>query len=110
MGMLYITNRNPEAHTDRFDGVDYVFPPGQKVVLSQEAATHMFGVGLADKTDTLVRLGKGSRYDPATRSFKEHPDDVRWLANFVVTRAMMVEESQALPVIPRAGPQELEIA
>ena len=55
--MLTVTNRNNFDFTGRFDGTDYNFPAKATVAVPDDAARHIFGVGVADKTDTLVRHG-----------------------------------------------------
>ena len=95
--MLFVENRNEFHHTDAFDGRTYQFPPGQKVMLSLEAAQHMFGVGQADKTSVMHRLGWGFTYDPVTRGFGEDHEAVKKLKNFVFTKAKLVEEQDVPP-------------
>jgi len=55
--MLTVTNGNEFNFAGRFDGVDFSFPAGKTTALPEDAAKHIFGVGLADKTDVLVRHG-----------------------------------------------------
>jgi hypothetical protein len=106
---IFVTNRNDFFHADRFDGVDYAFPPQEKVAVSVEAATHMLGFNVKDKTDTLVRLGWASKYDTVAKRTVEDPDGVKKLARFVFTRAVMVEERLDTPAAP-AAVDEPEIA
>ena len=54
--MIGVKSRK-EVIKGRYDGQDYVFKPGVTVALSEEAATHIFGYGLDDKTRALIRLG-----------------------------------------------------
>jgi hypothetical protein len=89
--MLFVINKNNFHHEDRFNGQDYLFPPGEKVMLSMEAAQHMFGLGLEDKTSVMHRKGWSFKYDAATHSFTEDADAVTKLKNFVFTRAKLVE-------------------
>lgn len=96
--MLFCENRNSFHHEDRYAGEDYVFPPGQKVMLTMEAAQHMFGVGLPDKTGVMHRLGWAFKYNPQTRAFDEDKDAVTKLKNFVFTKARIVEaQADAAP-------------
>ena len=55
--MLTVTNGNDFNFAGRFNGVDFAFPAGKTTALPEDAAKHIFGVGLADKTDVLVRHG-----------------------------------------------------
>jgi hypothetical protein len=41
----------------RFDGENYAFVPEKATVLSLEAATHIFGLGVEDKRQALNMLG-----------------------------------------------------
>lgn len=41
----------------RYDGKDYEFKRGITVACPDEAATHIFGYGLDDKSRALIRLG-----------------------------------------------------
>lgn len=91
--MLFCVNHNNFHHEDRYAGVDYAFPPGEKVMLSREAAEHMFGVGLPDKTPVMHRLGWAFKYNPETRQFDEDKDAVTKLKNFHFTKAKVVEET-----------------
>lgn len=55
--MLTVTNKNNFDFDGRYNGVDYRFPQGKTVAVPDDAAKHIFGVGLGDKTDVLVRHG-----------------------------------------------------
>jgi hypothetical protein len=94
MGNLFVTNKNDFVHEDRYDGEDYRFPPNERILISTDAATHFFGWNLVDKTDTLVRLGWATRYDPAAKNFIEDAEGVKKLARFVFEEAVTVPKSQ----------------
>ena len=67
--MLTVTNGNDFNFAGRFNGVDFHFPAGKTTALPEDAAKHIFGVGLGDKTDVLVRHGwmtNGSMFAAAT--------------------------------------------
>lgn len=104
MGMkhnqIFVTNKNKEPHVDRYDGEEFLFNPGERVMISIDAAVHLFGYGLENKTETLVRLGWASKYDPATRQFVEDKDGVRRLARFVFDAVSMVPASTLQPQAP----------
>lgn len=89
--IIFVTNNNEFHHEDAFDGEHFSFPPKEKVQVPVEAAAHMFGFGLEDKTDTLVRLGWASRYDEKLKRTVEDPNGARKLSKFVFTQAVMVE-------------------
>ena len=55
--MLTVKNKNAFDFTGRYDGSDYSFPSGMVTAVPDDAAKHIFGVGLPDKTDVLVRHG-----------------------------------------------------
>lgn len=60
--MYAVKNNTGRPFSGRYDGIDYPFPPGEEVMITKEAARHIFGLGDADKTAVLVRHGwmKGS--------------------------------------------------
>jgi hypothetical protein len=58
-----------------------------------DAATHMLGFNLEDKSDTLVRLGWSMKVDPVTKHYVEDTEGVAKLANFVFDEAVMVAKS-----------------
>jgi hypothetical protein len=55
--MLIVTNNNTFDLNDRYNGIDFSFPVGQRVAIDEVAARHIFGFGDADKTPYLVRQG-----------------------------------------------------
>lgn len=107
--IVFVTNNNDFHHEDKFDGVEYHFPPMEKVQVPIDAAEHMFGLGRQDKTESLVRLGWATHYNPETKRMEENPEGLRKLARFVFTKSVMIEA----PVASRAdlNPEvdELEI-
>jgi hypothetical protein len=88
-----VTNTNAFNHEDRYDGEDYVFPEGERVLIPEEAAVHLFGYNVKDKSETLVRLGWAMKYDADKKMFVEDSEGVRKLANFVFEEAVMVSKS-----------------
>jgi len=93
---VFVTNRNDFPHEDGFDGERFVFPPGEQIMISIDAAEHMFGYRLADKTDVLLRLGWANKYDPVRKNYVEDPEGVRKLANFVFEEAEVRPKSSLL--------------
>jgi hypothetical protein len=80
MQEIFVVNKNSFDHQDRYDGEDFFFPQGERVTIPIVAAQHMFGLGMQDKTETLIRLG-----------WALEKDGVKKLANFVFTQGVMVE-------------------
>ena len=110
MGSIFVINTNADDHVDRYNGEEYIFPgkkdekdPGTPVLVPKEAATHMFGWNLPDKTDTLVRLGWATRYDPKQKCFVEDSSGIKRLAGFVFDEVATVQKS----VLERARPKAL---
>src|SRR5882672_2602967 len=91
MREIFVTNKNDFHHTDMFDGQEYEFPPQERVAISVDAATHMFGFNMPDKTETLTRLGWATRLDRDAKQWVDDPAGVKKLAKFVFTKAVMVE-------------------
>lgn len=89
---VFVTNKNDFHHSDRWDGEDFDFPPGERVQVPVEAAVHMFGLGLEDKTDVLVRLGWNTKYNRETKAIEDDSTaGVKKLARFVFTQGVLVE-------------------
>jgi hypothetical protein len=55
--MVKVINNNEAVCRGRFDGKDYVFEPGKPTYLTLEAAGHIFGLGVEDKSQALNMLG-----------------------------------------------------
>lgn len=55
--MIVVTNATEKVIKGRFNGEDFVFPVNEPVTISQDAAQHLFGFGVSDKTSALLRLG-----------------------------------------------------
>jgi hypothetical protein len=95
LNQVFVTNKNALPHEDRYNGEDYVFPPGEAVLVPAEAAAHMFGYGLADKTDVLTRLGWAMKYDKDQKKYVEDTEGVGKLARFVFEEAVIKPKSLA---------------
>jgi hypothetical protein len=55
--LVRVLNASGASHKDRFNGQEYVFPADETVVVPVEAAQHIFGMGLSDRSKLIVRLG-----------------------------------------------------
>ena len=55
--MIGVKNKTDAVIKSRYDGQDFTFKPGVTQAISEEAATHIFGYGLDDKSRALIRLG-----------------------------------------------------
>lgn len=84
---IFVTNRNDFYHVDHYDGQEYAFPKGERVLIPEDAAALMLGFGNPDKTDTLLRLGWTG------------DDGVKKLAGFVFTKGKFVEEEVSAPTV-----------
>lgn len=90
MDQVFVTNKNAFLHADRYNGQDYVFPPGEKVAIPLDVAEFFFGFNRVDKTEALVRQGWANLIPG-----QEEDWGVKILRNFVFTKAVMVEEPVA---------------
>lgn len=54
---LEVTNHSAETLVAAFHGDEYVWEPGEKLNMSEDAARHVFGFGLSDKSSAFHRLG-----------------------------------------------------
>lgn len=57
MNEIKVINHLKQTIRGRYDGEDYEFKPEVPVVLSAEAAAHIFGLGNPDKSQALNMLG-----------------------------------------------------
>lgn len=74
--MLRVTNNSDRDLTDMFDGNTYNFPRGASVLISENAAKHIFGFGEGDKTPYLARQGW-------MRQSIQYEDAMKTLSGFV---------------------------
>ncbi len=77
--MIGVKNKTDAVIKSRFDGKDYEFKPGVTVAVSEDAATHIFGYGLDDKSRALIRLGwliNSTQYESAL----ERLDNIQFFA------------------------------
>lgn len=96
MREIFVTNRNDFHHSDCFDGTEYNFPPNERVALSVDAATHMFGFNLPDKTQVLTRLGWTFNLDRERKIVIDDSGAAK-LARFVFTKAILTEVAPDAP-------------
>lgn len=55
--MLYVKNTNSFRFKARYDGIDFDFPTNERVPISEDAARHIFGFGIEDKLEVMVKHG-----------------------------------------------------
>ncbi|MCA9809336.1 MAG: hypothetical protein KC473_03280 [Candidatus Dadabacteria bacterium] len=86
---VFVTNNNKESHEDSFDGVKYVFNPGESVCIPVVAARHMFAYGgdLEQKKRAVARVSKDKfvTHNPETNKSSTEdtmPEGLMWLDNF----------------------------
>lgn len=79
MKKVAVINKNVNVFKDGWHGHQYEFPPNQEVEIPLEAAIHIFGFNLKDKTKNLVRLG-----------IANHKDGKNFLENFAIKAIEMV--------------------
>ena len=54
--LVKVMNMSGAPHRDRYDGRDYEFPADGTVIIPADAAVHIFGMGLSDRSRQIVRL------------------------------------------------------
>lgn len=77
--MIGVKNKTDAVIKSRYDGQDFEFKPGVTVAVSEDAATHIFGYGLDDKSRALIRLGwliNSTQYEGALARL----DDIQFFA------------------------------
>lgn len=61
MDHFSVTNQGEDAVRGRYHGEDFVWEPGDTLTISEGAAAHLFGIGLADPSRAFHGLGWLSR-------------------------------------------------
>jgi len=112
MSSIFVTYKVPKdeaastpAHVDAYDGIEYVFPPNERVLVPADAATHMLGFNMPDKSAALVRLGWATKYDDKAKNFVDNPAGAERLKRFVFEKAVMVSESSLAAKHDNARPE-----
>ena len=77
MSIARVTNTGKEVFEDGYAGERYVFAPGKEVSIPYEAAVHIFGHNLKDKSDTIARLGWAE-------TNRDMPEGLKRLAKFKI--------------------------
>lgn len=55
--MILVLNNTDDKVVGRFGGSDYEFPVGKDTPCDEAVAAHVFGYGVPDKSEALLRLG-----------------------------------------------------
>ena len=90
-----------ESFAGRFDGKDYKFPAGQVTTLSEDAAAHIFGFGVEDKSRVLARNGwatTSARMDVALKRLEQF--------QFLAVEGIKFKDTP----IPQTGPNTLHLS
>ena len=108
MGMIKVTNRHAVVYRDRFDGKDYTFMPNDAVIMTEDAAKHIFGYGEADKTPQLSRNGKMTTTQlEGTGGLR---DAMKWLERFEFRELVVKFEEKVVEALPFSNDDEDERA
>ncbi len=91
--MIFVKNTNDFDHVDRYNGVDYLFPVGEEVMVDEAAAAHMLGYGKADKSETMNRLGWSFKYDEEAKKVVPDLSGVDKLKNFIFSQGTFVRKA-----------------
>ena len=96
--MVKITNHHNHRLVDRFDGKDYVFEPNEAVLMSDEAAKHIFGYGDPNKVPYLSRIGKMTTTQVDGEGGLK--DAMKWLSRFEFKEMVVKFEERTVEAIP----------
>lgn len=106
MGMVKVTNKHPVRFRDRYDGRDYVFEPNEAVIMTEEAARHIFGYGDGNKVPYLSRIGKLTTMQvEGAGGVKEA---MKWLERFEFREQVLKMEDKVIEALPFAKDDEQE--
>lgn len=108
MGMVKVINKHSVRFRDRFDGKDYVFEPNEPVLMSHDAAKHIFGYGDPDKAPYLSRIGKMTTTQlDGIGGLREA---MKWLERFEFREQVIKMEDAVVEALPFANEQDGEEA
>lgn len=100
MGMVKVINKHNVRFRDRFDGKDYVFEPNDAVIMSEDAARHIFGYGDPNKLPYLSRIGVlTSTQVDGTGGTREA---LKWLDRFEFREQVLKMEDKVIEALPFA--------
>lgn len=98
---IKVINRNSSRFIDRYDGKDYVFEPNDPVIMSDDAARHIFGYGDQNKAPYLARIGKMKTTQlDGTGGFREA---MKWLERIEFKELVVQFVEKEAEVIPFAN-------
>ena len=91
---VWVTNKSADILIDGWDGKKYEFFPRKPVEVPVEVAQHVFGYGLTDKTEALVRLGW-------TKTANDLPEGLAKLALFEISETRQQAHRETSPTVDR---------
>lgn len=107
--MIGVTNIGKETVVARYDGQDFEFKPDVAVALSDEAATHIFGYGLDDKTRALIRLGWLANSTALSEALKRLDDFVFSEAKVVFDEPLPIKGTPTAPSPAGNAPMKIPV-
>ena len=94
MSIVWVTNKGTEKLTDGWDGKKYDFLPRIPVEVPVAVAQHVFGYGLRDKTQAVVRLNW-------TKTANDLPDGLAKLELFEISQTRPQGYRETSPTVDR---------
>ena len=94
MSSVWVLNKTSDTLIDGWDGQKYEFLPRKPVEVPLIVAQHVFGFGLEDKTEALVRLGW-------TKTANDKPEGLARLNKFEISETRPQAHRETSPTVDR---------
>lgn len=94
MSNVWVLNKTSDTLIDGWDGQKYEFLPRKPVEVPLIVAQHVFGYGLPDKTEALVRLGW-------IKTANDKPEGLARLAQFEISETRPQAHRETSPTVDR---------
>lgn len=94
MSNVWVLNKTSDTLIDGWDGQKYEFLPRKPVEVPIIVAQHVFGFGLEDKTEALVRLGW-------IKTANDKPEGLAKLAQFEISETRPQAHRETSPTVDR---------
>ena len=91
---VWVINKTNDILIDGWDGKKYEFLPRKPVEVPLDVARHVFGHGLEDKTETIVRLGW-------TKTANDKPEALARLNQFEISETRPQAHRETSPTVDR---------
>lgn len=94
MSTVWVINKTTDMLIDGWDGKKYEFLPKKPVEVPTTVAQHVFGYGLRDKTEAVIRLGW-------SKTANDMPEGLAKLEQFEISETRPEDYRKSSPTVDR---------